>query len=74
MDLTVNGGNNTITIDFSGITTYGELKKRLPSTGEGRIPGVNQLRKKAAVVLCKETDSGIIEIFDNGFFIFENEQ
>lgn len=70
MEITINGSNNTI-IDFSGINTYGELKKALPSTGDARVPGVNQLRKKAKVVLHKETASGAIEIFDNGFFIFE---
>ena len=34
-------------IDLSGITTFGELKKALPSTGTCRVPGINQLRKKA---------------------------
>ena len=58
-------------IDFTQITTYGELKNALPSTGDGRVPGINQLRKKATLVLRKETESGIIEIYDNGFFIFE---
>ena len=70
MNITINGGNNTI-IDLSGITTYGELKNALPSTGERRVPGINQLRKKAEMVLRKETASGIIEIYSNGFFIFE---
>ena len=63
---------NTIsTIDFSTITTYGELKKVLPSTGTSRVPGINQLRKKAVLLLHRETESGIIEIYDNGFFSFE---
>ena len=69
-NVTINGDNNTI-IDLSGITTFGELKKVLPSTGTCRVPGINQLRKKANVLLRRETDSGIIEIYDNGFFTFE---
>ena len=73
MNITVNGNNNTIStiIDLSGITTLGELKNALPSTGNGRVPGINQLRKKANMLLRRETGSGIIEIYDNGFFTFE---
>lgn len=70
MNIYINGGNNTI-IDLSGISTYGDLKKLLPSTGTCRVPGINQLRKRANILLRKETESGVIEIFDNGFFIFE---
>jgi len=70
MNININGDNNTI-IDLSGISTYGDLKKLLPSTGTCRVPGINQLRKKASLLLRKDTESGIIEIFDNGFFIFE---
>ena len=63
---------NTIsTIDFNNITTYGELKNVLPSTGTSRVPGINQLREKAAMVLHRDTESGVIEIYDNGFFTFE---
>ena len=62
---------STISIDINGITTYGELKQVLPSTGTGRVPGINQLRGKSALILRKETESGVIEIYDNGFFIFE---
>ena len=69
-NITINGGNNTI-IDLSGITTFGELKNALPSTGDGRVPGINQLRRKASVVLRKESGSGIIEIYDNGFYTYE---
>ena len=70
MNININDGNNTI-IDLSGITTYGELKNALPSTGTCRVPGINQLRKRANLLLRRETESGIIEIFDNGFFTFE---
>ena len=70
MNIYINGGNNTI-IDLSGITTYGELKNALPSTGTRRVPGINQLRKRANLLLRRETESGIIEIYDNGFFAFE---
>ena len=70
MNININGGNNTI-IDLSGITTYGELKNALPSTGTCRVPGINQLRKRANMLLHRETESGIIEIYDNGFFTFE---
>ena len=52
-------------------TTFGELRNMLPSTGNRRVPGVKQLRGKADLLLKKETASGTIEIFDNGFFIFE---
>ena len=69
-NITIIGGNNTI-IDLSGITTFGELKNALPSTGDGRVPGINQLRRKASVVLRKESGSGIIEIYDNGFYTYE---
>jgi RNA polymerase sigma factor (sigma-70 family) len=61
----------TVSIDINSITTYGELKQVLPSTGTGRVPGINQLRGKAALILRRETESGVIEIYDNGFFIFE---
>lgn len=70
MNITINGSNNTI-IDLSGITTFGELKKALPSAGNHRVPGINQLRKKAALLLRKETASGVIELYDNGFFVFD---
>ncbi len=65
-----NNVSTSTTIDISSITTYGELKALLPSTGTSRVPGINQLRKKAVCLLNKETASGTIEIFDNGFYIF----
>ena len=60
-----------IVIDLSTITTYGELKKALPTTGLIRVPGINQLRRRATLILRRETGSGTIEIYDNGFFVFE---
>ena len=60
-----------IIIDLSTITTYGELKKALPTTGLIRVPGINQLRRRATLLLRRETGSGTIEIYDNGFFVFE---
>ena len=60
-----------IVIDLSKITTYGELKKALPTTGLIRVPGINQLRRRATLLLRRETGSGTIEIYDNGFFVFD---
>ena len=57
--------------DPNSITTYGELKDILPPTGASRVPGINQLHKCAKMMLHKETASGIIEIYDNGFFTYE---
>lgn len=65
-----NNTSNSSAIDLSGIATFGELKALLPSTGTGRVPGFNQLRERAVCLLSKETASGTIEIFDNGFYIF----
>ena len=56
---------------INSITTFGELRNALPSTGDRRVPGIRQLRSKAKLLLKKETATGIIEIFDNGFFLFE---
>ena len=66
----INGNSISTTIDLSNISTYGELKALLPSTGTGRVPGVNQLRKKAVCLLSKKTASGWVQIFDSGFYIF----
>ena len=55
---------------FNTVITYGELKELLPSTGTGRVPGRQQLRRNAEAVVSRKTSSGRIEIFDNGFFIF----
>ena len=70
MNKQINNTSSSSTIDLSGFTTYGELKNALPSTGHGRVPGFNQLRARAVCLLSKETASGTIEIFDNGFYIF----
>ena len=56
---------------MKNITTYGELKDMLPSTGNRRVPGKNNLRKNGTLLIKRDTSTGIIEIYDNGFFIFE---
>lgn len=59
--------------DFSHITqstTFGELKQLLPATSKERIPGIAQLRDSAVVVLKAKTGCGIIEVYDNGFFTY----
>ena len=58
-------------MDLEQIVTYGELRDALPGTGNGRVPRLNQLKKKARVVLHRKTDSGVIEIYSDGFFTFE---
>lgn len=65
--------NFTPTEAFSHVnhsTTFGELKRLLPSTGKERVPGITQLRKNAVVVLHAKTESGIVEVYDNGFFTY----
>ena len=66
----INNTSSPSYIDLSGITTYGELKNVLPSTGHSRVPGINQLRDKAVCLLRRDTGSSVIEIYDNGFYIF----
>lgn len=51
-------------------TTFGELKKLLPDTGKERVPGITKLRENAAVVLHAKTESGIVEVYDNGFYTY----
>ena len=51
-------------------TTFGELKRLLPSTGTGRVLGITQLRENAVVVLHAKTESGVIEVYDNGFYTY----
>ncbi len=58
-------------IDLSSVTTYGELLELFPSTGRGRVPGINQLRETAAMILHRECGFGAIEIYDNGFYSYE---
>ena len=52
-------------------TTFGELKRMLPGTGKERVPGITQLREKAVVVLHAKTESGVIEVYDNGFYTYK---
>ena len=52
------------------ITTYGELKNALPSTGTRRVPGYKQLREQANLFIRKKTETGAIEVYDNGYFTF----
>ncbi len=63
--------NTNLAINFSAITTYGDLKKALPATGTARVPGIKQLQEKARVLLHKETETGVIEIYDNGFYTYK---
>ena len=58
-------------MDLEQIVSYGELRDALPGTGKGRVPRLNQLKKMARVVLHRKTASGVIEIYSNGFFTFE---
>lgn len=62
---------------FSSInqsTTFGELKRLLPGTGTGRVPGITKLRETATVVLHAATQCGVVEVYDNGFYTYmENE-
>lgn len=57
--------------DFTSIITYGELKRVLPLTGNRKVPGINQLRRMSKVIFHMKTSSGIINIYANGFFTFE---
>lgn len=68
--------NFTPTKAFSHVnhsTTFGELKRLLPSTGTGRVPGINKLKETAAVVLHAKTESGIVEVYDNGFYTYKED-
>lgn len=56
--------------DVYQVTTFGELKQLLPSTGTGRVPGITKLRETAVVVLHARTESGVLEVFDNGFYTY----
>ncbi len=56
--------------DVYQVTTFGELKRLLPSTGTGRVPGITKLRETAVVVLHARTESGVLEVFDNGFYTY----
>lgn len=54
-------------------TTFGELKRLLPGTGTGRVPGINKLRETAVAVLHAKTESGIVEVYDNGFYTYKED-
>ena len=54
------------------IITYGELKKTLPATRGTRVPGYMQLQEMAHLFLEKDIETGILKVYDNGFFIFES--
>lgn len=56
--------------EFEQVTSYGELKKMFPRVGTRRAPGYKQLSAAAEIVFSKNTGSGIIEIYENGFFTF----
>ena len=51
-------------------TTYGEIIAMFPTTGDSRVPGIKQLQKKAKSLHRQETGSGFIEIYDNGFYTY----
>lgn len=55
---------------FEKVITFGELKKLLPSTGTRYVPGIEQLKKSATVVLQAKTGCGVIKVYDNGFYTY----
>ena len=66
-----------ITINNTSIEnpTYGQLKKMLPGTGKGRVPGVAALRKeKQPVVIEAQTTGAVITVYANGFFTYVTEK
>lgn len=52
------------------VTTFGELRRLLPCTGIRKVPGIEQLNATATVVLQSKTDSGLIKVYDNGFYTY----
>lgn len=60
-----------MTIKLEKITTYGELRDALPRTGSRKVPNIHDLRKTAKLIFRKQTDSGTIGIYSNGFFTYE---
>ena len=60
--------------DVYQVTTFGELKQLLPSTGTGRVPGINKLRETAVIVLRAKTESGVVEVYDNGFYTYTEDE
>lgn len=62
-------------ICFSQITTYGELLQALPATGPGNVPSLGFLHQNAKVVLHAKTENGMIEVYDNGYYTYlENDR
>ena len=55
---------------FAQVKTYGELRDLLPNTGKRKVPGIMKLREAATVVLCAKTESGLLEVYDNGFYTY----
>jgi len=58
---------------FENITTYGELLQALPSTGNGRVPGIRKLTETASVVLRVKNAWCYMEVYDNGFYTYMEE-
>lgn len=54
-------------------TTFGELMKLLPGTGTARVPGINKLKENAAVILRAKTETGFVEVYDNGFYTYKED-
>lgn len=54
-------------------TTFGELRKLLPSTGTARVPGINRLKENAAVIIRAKTETGFVEVYDNGFYTYKED-
>ncbi|MBR4656020.1 MAG: hypothetical protein IKO68_05520 [Oscillospiraceae bacterium] len=60
---------------YGRVSTFGELRHLLPSTGKKPVPGIKQLKAIATVVLQAKTDCGFIRIYDNGFYTYtENDR
>lgn len=71
--------NTTLNITINNTSfdnpTYGQLKKMLPGTGKGRVPGVTALRKeKQPVVIEAQTTGAVITVYANGFFTYVTEK
>ena len=54
-------------------TTFGELRELLPGTGTARVPGINKLKENAAVILRAKTETGFVEVYDNGFYTYKED-
>ena len=65
------GVKQSLATSFAAIKTYGELREALPETGLRRVPGIKQLKAAAIPILRERTTSGVIEVYDNGFFTYK---